>query len=773
MEKFKINIADAISKIGFLKEDILLDGKFHRFATKNKPNKRNGSYVAIFEEYRKYCIIRDFRDNEVIKVFPEHNNYTIDANALQEIENSKIILEQQLQKKYEKTSVKATELYKNLNLFGTSNYLNYKKCKPYNIKFEKGFIAIPVYDITGKIWGLQKIFDKENNKNLKLFDSGLNQKGNFGIIGCEPSELKNYKTLYVAEGYSTANSIYQAMNIPVIVAFYCHNIEPTISKLNEVLSCNFIICADNDQFKFENAGIKCAKKTCEKHNNCIYIFPKFKDLSSEPTDFNDLHCLEGLEEVKKQLCTEKNESLDDCFLKNKNFKLSDIEDIIYASFYENEKHLMSKYCNKDTPKILLNPPKHICKILDCIYGFAMYPQPILYTVNLIIAIGMMLGHRVQGRGLRTNVYGVSLLESGWGKDGSLKAIEEIFSQLGYDENLISGSFSDSAIFQKLDETKGLTLLHADEFGDFLTKIKNQNSNSEKRIPTLLTKLYTSASSKSFKEEAKKTDPKKIKINQPLFALYGCTNQTTLYEAVKSKDLMDGFLNRFIFVEGCLHKNKLNEMTFEVNKDVLTYFNEIINMPTNSNVNDGDIAIDMTKETPEELINPTTIKEEVGATIMLSKYEEYCNKKAFFYSHSSETKEKAKGSTCCRSWEKAYRIAMILSISNPKDSNIYMTVEAVRYAIALVHYSDMFIFDMIDNHIADTLSEAKNLKLRWFIKTSCERNEGKSINHIDIMKYAMQSSKKEVEDTLNLLISAGFILKEINEGSQVSYKYIGE
>jgi putative DNA primase/helicase len=58
-----------------------------------------------------------------------------------------------------------------------------------------------------------------------------------------------------------------------------------------------IICADNDE---KGAGLEHAKDAA-KFSNATVVFPLFKDSSSNPTDFNDLHQREGLNEVRRQV----------------------------------------------------------------------------------------------------------------------------------------------------------------------------------------------------------------------------------------------------------------------------------------------------------------------------------------------------------------------------------------------------------------------------------------------------------------------------------------
>jgi len=124
------------------------------------------------------------------------------------------------------------------------------------------------------------------------------------IQGCyHPVGFLNYYPIQIiiAEGIATGTSIYKATGIATVVCFTANNIE-SVSKAikNKYPNAQIIIAGDDDQFNQINTG-KDKAELVAKLINAQVVFPKFKDLSTKPTDFNDLHCLEGLDTVKKQI----------------------------------------------------------------------------------------------------------------------------------------------------------------------------------------------------------------------------------------------------------------------------------------------------------------------------------------------------------------------------------------------------------------------------------------------------------------------------------------
>ena len=92
----------------------------------------------------------------------------------------------------------------------------------------------------------------------------------------------------------------------IVVAFDAGNLSNVAKEiLKKTDPKNVIICGDDDgwktQFGKNNKGAESACKAA-RENNIRFILPKFKELDlNKTTDFNDLHRVEGLEAVKKQI----------------------------------------------------------------------------------------------------------------------------------------------------------------------------------------------------------------------------------------------------------------------------------------------------------------------------------------------------------------------------------------------------------------------------------------------------------------------------------------
>jgi putative DNA primase/helicase len=201
--------------------------------------------------------------------------------------------EEEKVRKHDETAIIAHQKWETYTETGHSSYLEKKKVEGLGVRFHKSFLIIPVRDTAGKLWSLQSIAPD----STKRFLPGGRKKRCFHHIGI----LEDGKPIAIAEGYATGVSIHMATQQPTVIAFDAYNLKSVIEKFKKVYpNSPLLIAGDDDKEAKPNVGRQKAEEAAQVHN-CRVVFPKFKDLSTNPTDFNDLHVLEGLEAVKTQI----------------------------------------------------------------------------------------------------------------------------------------------------------------------------------------------------------------------------------------------------------------------------------------------------------------------------------------------------------------------------------------------------------------------------------------------------------------------------------------
>lgn len=171
-------------------------------------------------------------------------------------------------------------------------------------------LVCPIVDWSGSLWNYQTISERGEKQIL----IGGKYKGLFIPIiprGKSVSDLKDFNRIYVVEGFSTGLSVFMALDekFPVLCAISSSNIYNVCSELRvQYGKTPYIICADNDCWKrdHENTGKVTAEDTVSRIDGGTYVCPDFSgcsetELAQKPTDYNDLHNLRGIDEVRRQL----------------------------------------------------------------------------------------------------------------------------------------------------------------------------------------------------------------------------------------------------------------------------------------------------------------------------------------------------------------------------------------------------------------------------------------------------------------------------------------
>lgn len=194
---------------------------------------------------------------------------------------------------------------------GSHPYIETKKLsKPHGTRvYINGHpvLLVPMRDIEGKLWNVTRVYttsfvDEKTGKERgnKFLLKGGRKEGLFHAIG----ELTPTGRYVLCEGFATGASLKEALNpdTTVIVCFDCDNLVEVAKVFKKKYpNAAYVVGADNDQWKPEkgNPGLDAGHDACVILS-CPFVAPKFKETSTWPTDWNDLHVQEGLEEVARQ-----------------------------------------------------------------------------------------------------------------------------------------------------------------------------------------------------------------------------------------------------------------------------------------------------------------------------------------------------------------------------------------------------------------------------------------------------------------------------------------
>lgn len=181
--------------------------------------------------------------------------------------------------------------------------------RPYTL-WIRNPLLVPIRSARDELVGLQAIFPHADNPlgRDKDYLTGGRKRGCYHLIGTGSGS----DTILVCEGFATGASLYEATGWPILVAFDAGNLGEIAKRVRmQAPKARIIIAADNDVFNKplpsggpNNPGLQAATRAAREVGALLAV-PAFRDLTDEPTDFNDLHRQEGLEAVRAMVAKAK------------------------------------------------------------------------------------------------------------------------------------------------------------------------------------------------------------------------------------------------------------------------------------------------------------------------------------------------------------------------------------------------------------------------------------------------------------------------------------
>ena len=280
----------------------VMDGKKHRVRTADdKKGEKTGVYAGYLDGvpagwYQDHRI----HDQPVKWV---STGQQVDAEAQAHLRaiaaQNRIDRENALQRQYAHNARRSGQVYNAMPVAdGSQEYLVQKGVKAFpGVKADKkNRVVIPLVNEEGEVRTLQRI----SANGFKSLKKNGQKTGNFFVVG---GELKNGEPVLYAEGYSTAASISEATNRPVVMTVDAGNLPKVADKLKDKYPDSLhVVLGDDDRKNAVNKGMAKAEEAATIANG-VFTVPAFTAEEKERglTDFNDLHQSRGLDAVRDQV----------------------------------------------------------------------------------------------------------------------------------------------------------------------------------------------------------------------------------------------------------------------------------------------------------------------------------------------------------------------------------------------------------------------------------------------------------------------------------------
>ena len=252
-------------------DEILMDGKIHRFksGTKGTPGIDKPGWYLVFGDGipagRFGCWRMGMEVTWRADVGRKLTEFEEMAHA-RRINESKVLREAAQERQHQVASETVEKIWLSGGAAHPDHpYLKRKGIQTHGVRITgDGRLMVPLYDQEGKLSTLQYI-DEDGGK---LYHPGGKSGGKFWMVGTmdEPG------TLYVAEGFATAATIYETTSRPCIVAYSASSLVPVTASLREMYGENqdIVIVADHDK---HGVGQRYADQASAKYGARVVIPP--------------------------------------------------------------------------------------------------------------------------------------------------------------------------------------------------------------------------------------------------------------------------------------------------------------------------------------------------------------------------------------------------------------------------------------------------------------------------------------------------------------------
>jgi putative DNA primase/helicase len=312
---------------GFEVDHLETDGRIRNVKVEgNKGAEKSGAY-AVHTDGRPVLWYKNHRTNETGSITHRESSFEAGADKneikkYEELNRIRILQrDKDTEKMHNEVSSRLQSEYQKLPSVQSHPYLQEKGIdqpdKAVKID-EKGNLLIPFVGVNGEIKTVQRIPQQpQEGKFPKYWEKGGEKSGNFALIGAD--KISEVKEFVLCEGYATGETLHKALDMPVVVAGDSGNLSRVALKIidaNPDVKYKVTIAADNDVHitkPIENPGLTKAKET-EKEikvrvEKVTLLKPTFSKSDREeiknPSDFNDLHKLKGIDAVKNQIAAQR------------------------------------------------------------------------------------------------------------------------------------------------------------------------------------------------------------------------------------------------------------------------------------------------------------------------------------------------------------------------------------------------------------------------------------------------------------------------------------
>jgi Protein of unknown function (DUF3987) len=400
------------------------------------------------------------------------------------------------------------------------------------------------------------------------------------------------------------------------------------------------------------------------------------------------------------------------------------------------------------------------EISEWITSTAIIPVPELSLAASIALLGGMFGDRALGPTRSgVNLFMTTVMGVASGKGHAPKSIIKLANLAAKPGAVTNGDPTSYAAIERMLRKNKSTAIIMDEFGITLQDVGSRQKNpAAASIRKFLLAIYDQADSTFHGRQYASEDSKKDNdpIEGPALTVLGMTTGHTLYNGLSEDSLSEGFVSRFIFVEGN-HPTTINPPSLSGIQTIPSVLVDNLRRATmRFPKSEGNLGGAFTKH-----IVPFDDGEDGEG------YKRYAE--VFLWEHWNGWTPRQR-TVNGRAAENTIRLATIRAISRDPSQPIIIA-EDVEWAWAIVHQSILVITSGVDRHMSGSISEA----LRKAVTEALRNAKNQTLPWSQLLQrqgISQAASEKDVSDAVAWLIQTGHIENLAGEkkpGARMSFR----
>jgi len=351
-------------------------------------------------------------------------------------------------------------------------------------------------------------------------------------------------------------------------------------------------------------------------------------------------------------------------------------------------------------------------------------------------------------GASTTLYQILIAKTGAGKNITTNAPIKALKTINYSRLIVSSKISSIGALDDIFKEQNVAIQVVDEFGDHLGNMMSDNGGYLKSLAAKIKNLYSSTNGtyesgrySSSGGKAKTDGP--WTIDRPCFGLTGITTKTQLFNHLRDDMLHDGFLNRFIILDGDDVSPLFPEKVFSgIPKQLVEHLESL---QKNNFVDNNSLQITVPLSDKARAYYHKFIGD---ADIPDTDIYRYC----------LDDETEIKRAISIRWRENTIRLATALTAFEQLD---VVSLEVLQWCYVLVKNSSLSFIASFENESSTTKYESlKNKGIRWFKKHK-EQKVPLTFLAQKARPFSTLKSKERLE-LLDDLIESGFIKKQIED-----------